>query len=907
MVNEDAYPNPDRVVDLAEFIQELDRLRLWAGGPSFRVLAKRVGPLMRPPQAVAHTTIGGVFQPRRRRLDLDLVTAIVRALGVPESEVARWRAACVRVHAAAKTSSTGGAFRQLPPDLATFTGREAEIERLMQAADASSPATPTVLVAVIEGMGGVGKTQLAVHAAHQLIQAGRYADLQLYTNLRGFDPDRPPADPAAVLDSFLRQLGVAAQHVPETLEERAAMFRDRMHGKDALVLLDNAADIDQVRDLIPGGPGCLVLITSRRSLSALDNSVVTMLGVLEPEESVQLLARIAGPERIAAEPQAARRIAELCGGLPLAVSLAAARLRSRPAWRLQDLVDRLAKGLSEMTTGGQDVSAVFALSYEGQPDEARRVFRLLGIDPGLDATADSVAALAGISGEAADVILELLQDENLIGQQTAGRYELHDLLRAFAARTCRATDPEADQQVAISRYLSWHLSGAHAAMDVLNPKRNRPDALPDTPGITAPVFADADRARAWLTAERANLLAATRHAATCGRPGHAWRFTQALSPFYFMAGYNADWAESRRYGMAAAEAEDDAFAQAEILHVQGMADAIAGRYDEALRNTREALRYREVVGDRRQLAGTLGNLACVHHDLGQLRRAVGIYAEVLTIMRETGSREGEAYCLLNLGIASAAMGRHQQAVDWLDESMTLHRAVDTLGEMHSTTLVSIAVNLSLLGEHDRALTMAIEGAELAERLGARKKYAEAVNILGELATNRADFEQAARTYRQAEQIARDIGDQSEQIQSVVNLGVNALRSGAPAVALQFFDEARALLGDQHQNRWALLVAQSTGDAFLALGDVSSARKQYHRVLHSQEESDTQARTRAAYGLARIALAHNPPDYPTAREWLEQATFIYGDAQIPALKQQLESALTDVAIALSVVGHPIAHP
>ena len=884
------------MVDLPEFIQELGRLRLWAGGPSFRVLAKRVGPLMRPPQTVAHTTVGEVFQPRRRRLDLDLVAAIVRALGLKEPDVERWRAACVRVHVSAKTSSTGGAFRQLPPDLATFTGRRAEIDRLTEAAAASSSssaAAPAVLVSVIEGMGGVGKTQLALHAAHQLVRAGRYTDLQLYTNLRGFDPDKPPADPAAVLDSFLRQLGVAAQHVPETLDERAAMFRDRMHGKDALVLLDNAADADQVRELIPGSPSCLVLITSRRSLSALDNSVVTVLDVLEPDESVQLLARIAGAERIAAEPPAALRIAELCGGLPLAVSLAAARLRSRPAWRLQDLVERLTKGLGEMTTGGRDVTAVFALSYEGLPDAAQRVFRLLGIDPGLDATADSVAALAGLGVDEADDILELLQDENLIGQQTAGRFELHDLLRAFAAQTCRGTDAEPERQAAIARYLSWYLYAVNAAVDVLNPNRNRPDTLPAPPENAAPVPADADEARAWLTVERANLLAATRHAATFGWPGHAWRFTQAVWVFYFMSGYNADWAESRHYGLAAAEAQDDAFAQAEIWHAQGVGAAVAGRFDEALRNTREALRFREAVGNRRQLAGTLGNLACVYHDLGQLRRAVDVYDRALAIMRETGSRPGESYCLLNLGIAAAAMGRHREAVDRLTAALDLHREAGALDEMASTTLISIAVNLSLLGEHEKALTLATEGAELAERLGARKKYAEALNILGELATNRGDFEQATRTYRQAEQLAREIDDQSEQTQTVVNLGVNALRSGEPTAALRLFEQAQVLLHDQIQNRWALHLEQNTGDAFLALDDVSSAVEHYQRVLLSQEDSDTVARARAAYGMARIALTRTPPDYPTAQDWLEKARSIYADAQLPALEQQIDTALADI--------------
>jgi tetratricopeptide (TPR) repeat protein len=266
-------------------------------------------------------------------------------------------------------------------------------------------------------------------------------------------------------------------------------------------------------------------------------------------------------------------------------------------------------------------------------------------------------------------------------------------------------------------------------------------------------------------------------------------------------------------------------------------------------------------------------------------------------MRETGHRSGESQCLQNLGIAAAAMGRHREALDRLTEAMNLHRTTDTPGEMLSTTLVSIALNFSLLGEHKKALTPATEGAKLAERLEARKKHAEALNVLGELATNRGDFKQATPLFRQAEQIARDIGDQPEQIQSAVNLGVNALRSGEPAFALQFFDQAQALLHEQDQNRWALLIAQSTGDAFLALSDASSAQEHYKRVLLSHEDSDTIARARAAYGMARLALAQNPPDHSTAREWLEEARSIQADAQLPALEQQIDTALAEVAVAI----------
>ncbi|MER5641290.1 hypothetical protein ABT095_30635 [Kitasatospora sp. NPDC002227] len=235
-------PDPGQAADLAEFIGQLGKLVVWAGAPSHRELARRVGPLLRPPQELSKSTISDAFVPTRRRLNLELVVGIVRALGLDEPVVGRWRDACVRLHAEARTGGPAGVFRQLPADLATFTGREAALRELLKAAEAPAGGQPrTVVLSAIEGMGGIGKTRLAVHAAHELVRRGRYRDLQLYVNLRGFDPGQQPADPAEVLDGFLRALEVPAQHIPAGLDARAAMFRDRMHSRRAIVLLDNAA------------------------------------------------------------------------------------------------------------------------------------------------------------------------------------------------------------------------------------------------------------------------------------------------------------------------------------------------------------------------------------------------------------------------------------------------------------------------------------------------------------------------------------------------------------------------------------------------------------------------------------------------------------------------------------------
>jgi hypothetical protein len=307
-------------------------------------VSKRVGPLLRHPRTVPESTVIDAFKPRRRRLDFDLVVAIVRALGLDDAEVARWRAACVRVHAQAAAHS--GVLRYLPADLATFTGREDAVKVLLDSVltkEQESPGDGTVIVLRIEGMGGIGKSKLAVHVAHQLVRKSHYG-AQLYVDLHGFDPKSAPTDPADVLACFLGALGVPARQIPAGLDDRAAMFRHRIRGRAALLVLDDAVDEDQVRPLIPADSACVVLVTSRRSLAALDGADLYTLDTFSVLESVELLAAIVGRERIAAEPAEAERVAELCGCLPLAVALAAARLRGRSSWSVADLAARLADG-----------------------------------------------------------------------------------------------------------------------------------------------------------------------------------------------------------------------------------------------------------------------------------------------------------------------------------------------------------------------------------------------------------------------------------------------------------------------------------------------------------------------------------------------------------------------------------
>ncbi|GLZ42859.1 AfsR/SARP family transcriptional regulator [Actinokineospora sp. NBRC 105648] len=351
--------------------------------------------------------------------------------------------------------------RQLPVDLTEFTGRADQLRRLRELAVGGRSAA--AVVCSIEGMAGVGKTRLAVHAAHQLADA--FPGVRLWVDLRGFDQHHDPVDPAVVLAGFLAALGVPDHGVPAEPRSRAALYRHLLAGERALVLLDNAATEDQVRPLLPATPGSLVLITGRRSLAGLDGAHALPLDVLPPAEAVDLIATVAGRGRVAADPVAAARLAELCGYLPVAVALAARRLLVRPQWTVWDLADRLAdadRRLARLSTGTRDLHTLFDLSYRALSPAHRRLFRLLGLHPDPDFGADSAAALGELTPDTAEAQLESLVDEHLLRQAVPGRYHFNSLVRAYARHRARTDETAPGRRDSVARLLTWYVDAAAA-------------------------------------------------------------------------------------------------------------------------------------------------------------------------------------------------------------------------------------------------------------------------------------------------------------------------------------------------------------------------------------------------------------------------------------------------------------
>ncbi|MET9231612.1 BTAD domain-containing putative transcriptional regulator [Lentzea sp. NPDC003310] len=608
------------------------------------------------------------------------------------------------------------AHRQLPMDIAEFTGREAELRRLCE----PGPQT-TVVISAIEGMAGVGKTKLAVRAAHRLAQ--RYPDVQLWADLHGFDADELPADPSAVLESFLRLLGVPGGQIPESLEERAALYRDRLTGTRALVLLDNAAGEDQVRPLLPGSPSCLVLITSRRTLLRLDGVRSVFLDVFTPGEALALLSRIAGDDRVRADPEAAQRIAELCGHLPIAVALAAKRLARRPQWTLRDLADRLERG------GGLGTRGVFDLSYQALPEHQRRLFRLLGLHPGEDFTADSAAALAGLTTYEAGDLLETLLDEHLLQQHTPGRYSLHDLLRSYAVEQVTAAEPPPARALARRRVLDWYVQTAWLGTRQLNPQRKL-EIGPADPAVHPRAFADRDAALLWFDTERANLVAGVRDAAQHDLPEQCWSLAQCLWDFFNFRKHWVDWIDTHGVALAAARSVGDRDAEGRMLITLGIALREVRRHDESLDCTRQALAIFRATGDKARQVPALNNLGIVHMTQGRTEEALAHYEQSAAISAELGQTHAEAVTLNNIALLHADAGRYDVA----------------------------------LARYLRALEI---------RQDIKDPYSEAIllNNIGEVHRGLLDFPEAVSYVERALETFRAIGDLYGQAESLDNLGL----------------------------------------------------------------------------------------------------------------------------------------
>lgn len=640
--------------DLAAYLR---RLRGWAGHPSFTQLVARIN-AGRAYGPAGRTTVYDCFRSGRKRVDADLVSEIAAALGLDGPGLARLRQAVRAVHESVEAAAVVDVRAALPAPSARFTGRARELAQVARRLrDAAGRHEPPVVV--ITGPAGVGKTELALAVADRVRGRGQYSDVALFVDLRGFDAGRPPCAPEAVLAGLLKQLGVTDERIysRRTIAQKAELFRRTLAGRPAIVLLDNAASVDQVRWLLPGGRQCLVVVTSRRRLRGLPPEGVVSLAALSAADARDLLRRYDHWGRADAEPEAAARLAEqLCFGMPLDLMALGARLADpeQGSWSLADHVARLERFPAD------DISRpALAGSYHALPVAAQRVFRLLTVHPGGDFTGYDAAALADLGWDEADWALRELADCHLLLQRLAGRFQFHDAVSAYACRLRDRQDPASAQRAALARLLHQHRYLTSLATVHYAPGGREPPPATARPATPVPTITDPAGALAWLDAERTNLLAGARHAAHHGLPGHASHMSATLGRYLDAGGY---WYEAAVLHRDASRATEPAARGQALTSLAGSYWRL-GRYDRSVRRCRQALRIFRELGDRSRESRALNALGLVELRRGHHDEALRHHQRALVLAREAQDRYEEATALNNLGVVHTRLGHYHEALD----------------------------------------------------------------------------------------------------------------------------------------------------------------------------------------------------------------------------------------------------
>ncbi|WP_203903127.1 AfsR/SARP family transcriptional regulator [Virgisporangium aliadipatigenens] len=695
---------------------------------------------------------------------------------------------------------------QLPADVSGFTGRAEHLHRLDALLREERP--NAVVISAIAGMAGVGKTTLAVHWGHRV--RDRFPDGQLYLDLRGFSGDAP-VRPAEALTHLLYSLGEQPEQIPADVQTAAGRYRSLLADRRMLVVLDNAADADQVRPLLPGSAGCVVLITSRNRLPGLvarDGADRLLLDVLTPDEAFDLLATLLGPERVAAEPAATAELARVCSYLPLALRVATAHLLGHPWPGIADYVGALRAGdrLAELDVDGDERSGVrraFELSYRTLDPDARRLFRLFGLAPGADITVAAAAALGGAGAADTRRRLERLTGANLLDQRVLGRYTCHDLLRDYAAERARAEEPAADRAAALGRLFDWYLHGVDRAARVLYPQSMRlpvPElevAEPVEPAdgtaasawldgqsmrlpeleVAGPVEpADGTAASAWLDAERANLVAVIRHAAEHGPRSRAWLLADTLRGYFWLGMHVVDWQNAARTALAAATAEGDLRAQAAAQLSLADSHFRQGEFAPAVERYTASMLLAERTGWAQCEAATIGNLGVIHRDSGQLWQAVEYFDRGLKLCRANDWRHGEAVTLDALARAYLRQGLLEKAGECCARALRINRAIGSrLGE--ATILGDWGEVLHAQGRLDEAERRLRESLPLFHELGDRSNEAFAMRVLAAVHCDRGSVEDARELGLAALALAREVGERGIEAEALNTLGTIAHRGG----------------------------------------------------------------------------------------------------------------------------------
>ncbi|WOX11441.1 cyclophane-containing RiPP biosynthesis TPR protein HaaT [Streptomyces sp. N50] len=775
-------------------------------------------------------------------------------------------------------------LRSLPRDTTAFTDRSAELESLVSSVRASQENEEALAVHVIDGMAGVGKTTLAVHAGHVLSE--RFPDGQLFVNLNGHTTGRSPVQATEALASLLTAAGVPTQQIPvgddvsAITEARAAMWRSRLAGKKALLILDNAASYRQLEPLLPGGSGCLVLVTSRKRL-AVHEEVVLAVEALPPDHAADLFVRLSGRSADTLDRDALKELVRMCGYLPLGVSLLAARLRHHPSWSAEDLRERLVAArdrLGELRAGERAVAATFDLSYRDLAPERQRFFQSLGFYPGTDLDAYAGAALAAVSLAAARDQLDALYDAHLIDEHPGNRYRLHDLLRDYARGLADEGD-SMDHVQTVQRVCTYYLAVLAVANEhIVRDGAGGPPPPDGTSQVEIPPMESRTAALGWLENERPNVLACIREANGLAQHDLVIRLAAAMAPFLRQAGPWDQAVGLHRTAAAAARHTGDQRALAGALTELGVARRFMAAYPEATEALNEAVTQYEAVGDRRGKADALNQVGIVWYLTADNDAGARAQTEALALYRELGDRYGQANSLADLGMVRRQTSRFDASVEAQSEALAIYRELgDRYGEANS--LRDLGIVHCLMGEYALAAQRQREAFSIYKELDDRVHQAYALNELGVVRRLTGNLDSAREAHTQALEHYTALGDRFGRANSIRHGGVLDRLTGDPSTAIRVLGEALEAYRDLGSRGGEAASLSELGVARGLVGEQDGAVEAFRQSLEILRELGDHC------GEAEVlnhwgALLRTSGDPAAGREHFERALGLARDIRCP---------------------------
>jgi tetratricopeptide (TPR) repeat protein/DNA-binding XRE family transcriptional regulator len=693
---------------------------------------------------------------------------------------------------ASPRGGVAAATRTLPRDVAGFTGRERELAQVLDfATTMTSGRDGAVGVFVIGGMAGVGKTAFTVHAAHRL--APQFPDGQIFLSLHGHTPGQRPVDPADALASLLMNAGYLAPQIPPDLEARASLWRDHLAGRKLLLLLDDAVGSDHVRPLLPGVPGSLVLISSRRHLTSLEDAQPISLDVLPAGEAAAMLTRLSARPQLDLGDGAVEEICRQSGYLPLALGMLARQLHHHSSWTAADLASELSATrhrLELMHTEDLSVAAAFDMSYRDLDGGQQLLFRRLGLHPGVDVDAWATAALLDADPRTARRHLDAIYDQHLIAEPARGRYRLHDLIREYA-QTLAAEDPASDNDAAFARLTDYYRRTVGLSAAFFHESFGDTSAAGTRPDIT-----DRASAAAWLENERANVIALTEELGTRD-PAAALALAHDLSEFLRRQGHWSQALALHRSAAVLAEATANQAALADALVDLGEAERLTDQYQAAVSTLGRALDLYSHLEDPGGVALTLVSIGDTQRLAGDTQAATLALARALDLYRRLDDRPGQALALLHLGDAYLVHGEYRQATAALAEALELYRDLgDRVGQIN--TLNTLGYAREHLGDYVHAAEAFDQALELSRNIGNRLGEANALLCLGSVRDHLGEYGAAVAALTLALGIYREMGQRRSQANTLYCLGEVRLLTGE-------YDSAAAVLAE------AIGLYQEVGD------------------------------------------------------------------------------------------------